>query len=235
MFFSFAHRIQAFAYVSHAAIAVVDHPIDSCSHLTTCTNCTRSEAACHWSVDRQTCVPSSTPATGKPIAIESSDCPRVWVVDRTVTRDEYKYRVRVADDRIGLLAHLRDHADPVVCVWETDVRSPGRVVLDTVLDGGGEIVCDTVQRSRFGNIRDLPYVRHFRVTFGTDNVTLRMDDDADYYTAFYHSDCGGTLDDRCVNCLWTDNERRLVFVLLISILYIIINSFLSVIFRTTVA
>lgn len=184
--------------------------------MSSCAKCTRQQdVACRWSVALQECVPASeTVGAVYPIAAEPADCPRVLVPRRTVTEERFEYRVRVADDRIGMSAYLRDHAGGVACVWESGVRSAGRVELDPDFDGtgahGSYVVCDEVRRDRFGPDRHLPFFKHFRVAVGpaSGNVTLRLDHERDYYTGFYRSDCGGTLHNRCVECVWTDDVRR---------------------------
>lgn len=137
-------------------------------------------------------------------------CPRFVPVDRTVAVEQYAYKVRVSNDKIGYLAYLDRVAGGVACSWEPDVRFAARVVRYRDDGNGtgrsGEIVCDLRWRYVFKHY--VPFVSYFKIMVGVANVSLRLDDEMDRYTTFYDSNCNYMPDERCVNCMWTDSDRR---------------------------
>lgn len=177
-----------------------------CGRLATCESCARV-LPCEWSMERQTCArpPDPTPAAAGLTVGCAADCPRFAAVGRAVDAGQNAYHVRVSNDRVGYLAYLDRVAGGVACSWDPDVRFPARVVRDNG-GAGGEIVCDMRQRAAVD--RHAPFVGYFRVTAGAANVSLRLDDEMDRYTAFYERGCDDARDERCVDCMWTDDQRR---------------------------
>lgn len=108
-----------------------------CEKIKNCRECTKT-GICYWEFETQKCEGDMLDDAGNLTVVDPDDCPRVWVVHRDVTTEDFQYRVRVTHDHIGFFAFLKARMTKVVCVWESAVISEAQLVPDRVSDFNDE-------------------------------------------------------------------------------------------------
>uniref|UniRef100_A0A2S2NS05 Plexin-A1 n=1 Tax=Schizaphis graminum TaxID=13262 RepID=A0A2S2NS05_SCHGA len=165
--------------------------IDCEEHLS-CTRCV-NETLCSWSLERQNCVHPEELSENLMVHVEA-DCPQFTVAKQAWVKDvPYSYTVTVSNDKKDFVAFLR--RSTITCSLHT-VQVKGRV-------DQNDIKCDQIKRTQADFAQHRQTIYFYYVRLNNNSVTLRLDNDADYYVPNYDRECGPKRDDSCVTCTWT--------------------------------